>query len=93
MTQTEQQLQPEPTIYSFRSSDPELPASNKKCTKKGFEYVVSEFEVCFGLAPRNGELLECDPEKPELYSFSFRVRVKTWGVGHIYSATKGPWFN
>ena len=37
----------------------------KKCVEWVFGYGESEYEVSFGLAPRNGELSPSDPETPE----------------------------
>ena len=46
----------------------------KKCVEWGFGYGESEYEVSFGLAPRNGELLPSDPQTPEPFNSSLRSR-------------------
>ena len=70
---------------------------NKKCVKWGFGYGESEYEVSFGLAPRNGELSPSEPKTPEPFNFPFRagtrngVQIRTprkiWGR---YFKTWGP---
>ena len=46
----------------------------KKCVEWGFGYGESEYEVSFGLAPRNIELSPSDPETPEPFNSRFWVR-------------------
>ena len=45
---------------------PKIPVSNKKCLEWGFGCGESEYEVSFGLAPRNGEFSPSDSETPDL---------------------------
>ena len=78
----------------------------KKCVEWGFGYGESEYEVSFGLAPRNGELSPSDPETQEPFNSSFRarngvqirfprkigfVKSKLRVPGHIYTEIKGRW--
>ena len=61
----------------------------KKCVERDLGYGDSEYEVSFGLAPRNGELSPSDPETPEPFNSPFRFElpqnlgswVKTWDSG------------
>ena len=46
----------------------------KKYVEGGFGYGKSEYEVSFGLAPRNGELYPSDPETPDSFNSPFRDR-------------------
>ena len=45
----------------------------KKCVEWGFGYVESEYEVIFGLAPRNGELSPSVPKTQEHFNSPFRA--------------------
>ena len=47
---------------------PKIPAGIKKCVEWGFRYGESEYEISFGLAPRNEELSPQDPETPEPFT-------------------------
>ena len=46
----------------------------KKCVEGGFGYGESEYEVSFGLAPRNGELFPSVTKTPEPFNSPFRAR-------------------
>ena len=67
----------------------------KKCVEWGFGYGESEYEVSFGLAPRNGELSLSVSETPEPFTSPLRARNgiqirtpgKIWGR---YVNTRGP---
>ena len=50
----------------------------KKCVEWGFGYGESEYEVSFGLAPRNGELSPSVPETPGLFNSPFRAWNPQW---------------
>ena len=71
----------------------------KKHVEWGFGYGECEYEVSFGLAPRNAELSPSDPQTPEPGTdFRFELPVK-FGVcrsklgvpGHVYPEIKGQW--
>ena len=53
---------------------PKIPVGPKKCMEWGFGYGKSEYEVSFGLAPRNGELSPSVPETPKHFNSPFRDR-------------------
>ena len=46
----------------------------KKCVEGAFGYGESEYEVSFGIAPRNGELSPSVPETPEPLNSPFQAR-------------------
>ena len=46
----------------------------KKYVEEGFGYGESEYEVSFGLAPRNGELSPSVPKTPEPFNSPCRAR-------------------
>ena len=48
-------------------NDPKMLVGTKKCAKLGFTNgsYESEYEVCFDLTPRNGQLPPSDPETQE----------------------------
>ena len=60
-----------------------------------FGYGESEYEVSFGLAPRNGDLSPPVPETPEPFNSPFRARNPERGSDsnspHIYPEIKGRW--
>ena len=73
----------------------------KKCVEFGFGYGESEYEVSFGLAPRNGELPPSVPKTPEPFNSPFPARdpersadsnsLQIWGPGHIYPEIESQW--
>ena len=56
----------------------EIPVGTKKCVGWGSEYGESEYELGFGLAPRNGELSPNDAETPEPFNSPFEARNPEW---------------
>ena len=46
----------------------------KKCVDLGFGHGKSEYELSFGLAPRNGKLSTPDPETSKHFNSSFRAQ-------------------
>ena len=61
-------------IISYSTFSATTALQNKFNVEWGFEYGESEYEVSFGIAPRNGDLSPSDPETPELFSSPFRAR-------------------
>ena len=66
----------------------------------GFGYGESEYEVSFGLAPRNGAVSPSDSQIPDPGLFRFELPAK-FGVGwsklgvsgHMYPEIKSQWLN
>ena len=56
----------------------------KKYVEGGFGYGESEYEVSFGLAPRNGELSLSDPETPEPFNLAHII---------VHPEIKGQWLS
>ena len=61
-----------PETGSAREIRPKIPVGTKKYVEGDFGYGESEYEVRFGLAPRNGELLPSDPRTFEPFNSPFR---------------------
>ena len=71
---------------------------SKKCVKWGFGYGKFEYQVSFGLAPRNGKLSPSDPERSEPLKFvpgpepgtDFRFELPAkFGVGRSKLGVRG----